>query len=68
MKRRELANQDIRKIIKDARLRHFEVFDEMGISQATWTQLLCRPLSQSDREQILSIVERLSKELADKLY
>ena len=68
MKRRELANQDIRKIIKDAGLRHFEVFDEMGISQATWTQLLCRPLSQSDREQILSIVERLSKELADKLY
>ncbi len=68
MKRRELANQDIRKIIKDARLRHFEVFDEMGISQATWTQLLCRPLPQSDREQILSIVERLSKELADKLY
>jgi len=61
MRKRRLANEDIRQVIKKAGLRHFEVFDEMGISQATWTQLLCRPLSQDKREEILSIVKRLSK-------
>ncbi len=63
MKRRELANQDVRKIIKDAGLRHFEICDAMGISHSWFTILMQRPLPQDKREEILSIVKQLSEEV-----
>lgn len=61
MKIKQLANQDIRKLIKESGLRHFEIFNVMHISEASFTRMLRVPLSAEDKEIILEAVKNLSE-------
>jgi len=61
MKKQKLANEDIREIIRQSGLRHFEVFDELKLSQASWSRLLCRTLNGDDRDLILETVDKLKE-------
>ena len=60
--KKQLANEDVRAIIRDAGLRHFEVFGAMEISEATWNRLIRTPLNERDREQILNVVRSISEQ------
>lgn len=59
LRKKEMANQEIRNIISEAGLRHFEIFDELKISQPTWTRLIARPLSKDDKQLILGVIKKL---------
>jgi len=59
--KKQLANEDVRTIIRSAGLRHFEVFQEMKVSEPTWTRLMRTALSADDKHEIIGIVNRLSK-------
>jgi hypothetical protein len=62
--KRERANNDVRELIKNAGLWHWMVFQEMGISEPTWSRLMRFPLDPEVREKIISIVDKLSNQTA----
>ena len=56
------ANQDIRKKIRDAGLRNWQIADEMGIHDCTFCRWLRHEMNDEQKEHIRSAIEKLTKD------
>ena len=52
-------NTEIRQSFKDAGIKHWQVADEMHISEATMVRKLRRELSEEEKTRVLQVVEQL---------
>lgn len=50
-------NDDIRRLISDHRIRHYEVADYLGISEQSFSKLLRKPIREDRRQAILKAIE-----------
>lgn len=53
-----MANEEIRKLIKQSKLRHWEVADLLGISETTFVRKLRYELPKAEKEKILKIINK----------
>lgn len=53
------ANKTIRRMLKDAKLKQWEVADEAGISAVTFTVWMRKPLEPEQKERVLEAIKRL---------
>ena len=53
-----MNNLHIRKAIKEAGVRHYEVADALEISEATMVKLLRRQLDEKTNSRVLSAIEK----------
>lgn len=56
------ANADIREKVGQAGLYLWQVADELGIQDSTFSRKLRKELPQEEKEKILKIIDRLEKE------
>lgn len=54
-----MNNLKIRTAIMSKGLRHWEVADALGISEATFVRMMRHELPDDDRDRILEIIERM---------
>lgn len=59
-----MKNQDIRNEVKLAGLKLWQIADELGIAEATFSKKLRHELSDEKKAEIRSIIEKLKKEHA----
>lgn len=57
---KRLENQEVRKAAKSAGVRLWEICEAMNISEPSMTRLLHRELSESQKGEIMSIIQKLS--------
>ncbi len=57
-----MPNVRIKNLIKKKRLFQYEVADAMGISEGYLSTILRKPLSPEQKEKILSVIKKLTKE------
>ena len=57
-----MKNQDIRNEVKLAGLKLWQIADELGIAEATFSKKLRHELSDEKKAEIRSIIEKLKKE------
>lgn len=50
-------NDDIRRLISDHRIRHYEIADYLGISEQSFSKLLRKPIKEDRRQAILKAIE-----------
>ena len=55
-----MENADVKKEMRDAELRHWEVASEIGISEPTFTRWLRFPLSDDKKERVHAAIANLS--------
>lgn len=58
--KRPLRNQDIRAAIAQAGLRYWWVAEELGVACGTLSNRLRKELSQEEKQEVLSAVQRLA--------
>lgn len=54
-----MANEDIRNLIINHRLKYWEIAKEYGLTDSNFSKLLRTPLSSENKEKILDIISRL---------
>lgn len=54
-----MHNERIRNAIKNNGLRHWEVADALGISEATFVRMMRHELPDEDRDRILEVIKRM---------
>lgn len=54
-----MANEDIRNLINNHRLKYWEIAKEYGLTDSNFSKLLRTPLSDDNREKILDIIDKL---------
>jgi hypothetical protein len=59
---KQTENADIRKMIDDYGLKHWQVADAMGKSSWTLSVWLRKPLSDNHREQVITAIGRAKQE------
>lgn len=59
-----MSNMDIRSAIERAGIRYWQVADELGIADSTFSRKLRKELPTEEKTHIFSIIERLSGEVA----
>lgn len=57
-----MANELLKKTIKDARLKYYEVAIELNISGSTLYRMMQRELTTAQKEQILRAVNSLAEQ------
>ena len=57
--KRPLRNQDVRAAIEGAGLRYWWVAEELGVACGTLSNRLRKELSQEEKQEVLSAVQRL---------
>lgn len=57
-----MKNKDIREAIEAAGVRYWQVANELGIADSTFSRKLRRELHADEKEKIFSIIERLAGE------
>lgn len=62
-----LFNQTIRATAKNRGVRLWEVADKLGISEPTMTRKLRRELSESEKQEIIKIIDELAEKKAAAL-
>lgn len=58
--KRPLRNQDIRAAIAQAGLRYWWVAEELGVACGTLSNRLRKELSQEEKQEVLSAIQRLT--------
>ncbi len=58
----KVANEDVRKAVKEAGLRMWMIADELGIADHALSKKLRYELSDKEKEAIYKIVNNLAKE------
>lgn len=58
-----MTNLDIRKVIADRRLRHYEVAHAIGISEFTFSRKLRQELPEDEKQRVLRIINELAREV-----
>ena len=54
-----MQNMKIRKIIKDSAVRHWQIADNIGISEMSLVRLLRYPLTNEKEQEIMAAIEAL---------
>jgi len=54
-----IANQDIRKAIKESRVKYYEVADRLGISDSSFSRLLRYELDSEYKYEIFKVIEKM---------
>lgn len=54
-----MANKDIRALIRDNRLRHYEVASQLKISECTFSRWLRKELSLEKKQEVLKAINDL---------
>lgn len=58
------ANNDIRAMIIQSRLKNWEVANRIGIADTTFSVWLRTPLSEQKKERVLTAIYELKKEVS----
>ena len=58
-----MCNQDIRQAATESCVRLWRIADALGISDCNFSRKLRKELPQEEKEQILSIIQKLSQEV-----
>ena len=58
-----MTNQDIRRAAAGAGVKLWQIADELGIADCNFSRKLRKELPQAEKEKILAIIERLSREV-----
>jgi len=58
-----LNNLDVRKTIRDNRLRNWEVAEKIGINDATFSRWLRIPLNDDRKQRVICAIKELTKEI-----
>lgn len=56
-----MHNTEIRKAIDSAGLRYWQVAEELGVADTTFTKWLRKELPDEKRSQVMEAIEKLSK-------
>ena len=56
-----MHNDEIRKAIDDAGLRYWQVAEELGVADTTFTKWLRKELPDEKRSQVMAAIEKLGK-------
>lgn len=56
-------NMELRRAVKSAGVCLWQLADAIGISEASMTRLLRRPLPERKRDELLDVVRRLAQEV-----
>ena len=54
-----IANQDIRKAIKESRVKYYEVADRLGITDSSFSRLLRYELDSEYKYEIFKVIEKM---------
>jgi len=54
-----IVNQDIRKAIKESRVKYYEVADRLGISDSSFSRLLRYELDSEYKYEIFKVIEKM---------
>lgn len=54
-----MANEDVKKIIRENDLFHYQVADSLGIQDSAFSRMLRKELSAEKKQEIFAVVERL---------
>lgn len=54
-----MANIKIRDAIKKARLFHYEIADELGMSESAFSKLMRTELTPEKKEKILQVINKI---------
>lgn len=55
----KIANQDIRKAIKESRVKYYEVADRLGITDSSFSRLLRYELDSEYKYEIFKVIEKM---------
>lgn len=58
-----MTNQDIRRTAAGAGVKLWQIADALGIADCNFSRKLRKELPQEEKEKILAIIERLSREV-----
>ena len=58
-----MTNQDIRQAAAGAGVKLWQIADELGIADCNFSRKLRKELPQAEKEKILAIIERRSREV-----
>lgn len=59
-----LANRDVRQAVEDANLYLWQVADEIGVTDSTFSRKLRREMDDSEKATIFQAIEKLKKDRA----
>jgi predicted XRE-type DNA-binding protein len=54
-----IFNQDIRKAIKESRVKYYEVADRLGITDSSFSRLLRYELDSEYKYEIFKVIEKM---------
>lgn len=54
-----MNNKDIRNLLKEKSLYHWQLADYLGISEPTLTRKLRKELSQEEKEKIIKVINEM---------
>ena len=57
-----MANEEIRKLIKEDCLKHWKLAERLGISESTMVRKLRKELSTEEKEKIIREIEKYKEE------
>lgn len=57
-----MANEEIRQKAKQSNVTFWMIADEMGMAESTFTRLMRHELSEDQKQSILQMIEKISKE------
>lgn len=57
-----MANEDIRRLIKDVCIRHWKLAERLGISETTLVRKLRKELSTNEKEKIKKEIDKYREE------
>lgn len=55
------ANQDIRQVIRESELYHWQVAEQLGIHETTFSRWLRVELDESTKQDILQAIDKLNE-------
>lgn len=56
------ANQDIRSLAESKNVRMWQIADRYGLHEGNFSRKMRKPLSDADRERIISIINEIANE------
>ena len=57
-----MRNEEIRRVAKESGVKLWQIGQEIGVNDGNFSRKLRQEFSQEEKERVLKIIERLSKE------
>ena len=58
-----MANAEIREILRKKRIRHYEVAEQLGVSEYSFCKWLRSELPPDKREEVLEAIKKIESEM-----